>query len=305
MRRDESAGRDFILRHGIPNYTNSAANIFEDTEINAVYIATPPDSHAAYTIAAAAAGKAIYVEKPMARNHNECRAMIRACKRYNVPLFVAYYRRALPHFLRVRELLENKAIGKICSVRITFSRPPYREDMEAPEKNWRVLPQISGGGHFHDLASHQLDLMDFLFGPVVKVYSVAENRAGLYGPADTLAVVFSFENGVSGCGSWCFVSPPEEEKDEISILGTNGSLHFSTFAHACVHGISDNLGIIREEHVLPAHIQEPLIKTIVSELRGEGYCPSRGETAARTSRVLDRICYGNGKQGPLIKGETV
>jgi len=305
MRRDETAGRDFILRHGIPNYTNSPADIFNDPEINAVYIATPPDSHAAYAIAAAAAGKAIYVEKPMARKHNECRAMIRECKRYNVPLFVAYYRRALPHFLRVRELLEDKAIGKTCSVRITFSRPPYREDIEDPEKNWRVLPQISGGGHFHDLASHQLDLMDFLFGPIKKAHGITGNSAGYYQPADTVAAVFSFKNGVTGCGSWCFVSPSEEQKDEILILGTKGSLRFSTFEHACIHGITDSMGVIKEEYDLPVHIQEPLIRTIVSELRGEGYCPSRGETAARTSRVMDRICYGNGKQGPLIKRETV
>jgi predicted dehydrogenase len=296
MRRDETAGRDFTLRHGVPNYKKDPADIFHDPEINAVYIATPPDSHADYAIAAATAGKAVYVEKPMARNYDECRAMIRACKLSGVPLFVAYYRRALPHFLRVRELLENNAIGNVCTVQITFHRPSYKEDIADKAKNWRIQPQISGGGHFHDLASHQLDLMDFLFGPIKKVYGIAENLAGFYQPADTVAAVFSFKNGVTGCGNWCFVSPAEEQKDEILILGTKGSLRFSTFEHACIHGITDSMGVIKEEYELPVHIQEPLIRTIISELRGEGYCPSRGETAVRTSRVMDRICGRTIKQ---------
>ncbi|MBW6457695.1 MAG: gfo/Idh/MocA family oxidoreductase, partial [FCB group bacterium] len=204
----------------------------------------------------------------------------------------AYYRRALPHFLRIKELLDSAAIGNVCSVQITFHQPPYREDMEDPEKNWRVQPRVSGGGHFHDLASHQLDLLDFMLGPVEKANGIVANRAGLYGPADTVAAVFSFKNDICGSGNWCFVASPEEKKDEILIIGTRGSLRFSTFAHAGIHGITDNGGVIKEEYELPAHIQEPLIKTIVSELRGEGYCPSRGETAARTSRVMDHICRG-------------
>ncbi|MDD3094776.1 MAG: Gfo/Idh/MocA family oxidoreductase [Candidatus Neomarinimicrobiota bacterium] len=289
MRRNADACRDFALRHDIPEWTNEAAKIFRDPQINAVYIATPPDTHAYYTGLAAAAGKAVYVEKPMARNYAECREMLRVCTKADVPLFVAYYRRMLPHFRRVKELIDGGTIGTICSVHIEFYRPPYAEDSR-PEKNWRIQPAISGGGHFHDLASHQLDLMDFFMGPLKRVRGIAVNRAGLYTPADTVSASFSFSGGAAGSGSWCFVAPEERTADEISIIGTGGSLNFSTFAHARIEGISESRGVLREEYVLPSHIQEFLIRTVIAELRGEGRCPSKGKSAARTTLAMDLIC---------------
>lgn len=289
MRRNAKACRDFAHRHNIPVWTSDAADLFTDPQINAVYIATPPDTHAYYTCLAAKAGKAVYVEKPMARNYAECREMLRICKTAGVPLFVAYYRRMLPHFHRVKELIDMGAIGTVCTVHIAFYRPPYAEDAH-PENNWRVRPEISGGGHFHDLASHQLDLMDYLLGPLKGVRGNAINRAGLYTPPDTLSATFRFAHGATGSGSWCFVASPEENVDQISISGTKGYLSFSTFAHARIHCVSKQLGILQEEYVLPVHIQEFLIRTLVAELRGEGRCPSSGRSAARTSRVMGLIC---------------
>jgi predicted dehydrogenase len=290
MRRNAEKCRDFAQRHAVPAWGTRAEDIFEDPGINAVYVATPPDTHAAYAKAAAAAGKAVYVEKPMARNYAECREMIRDCKTAGVPLYVAYYRRALPHFLRVRELLKDGVLGRVCSVEILFRRQAYPEDLSEHGKNWRIRPEISGGGHFHDLASHQLDLLDFLFGPAERVCGIAENRAGYYTPADTLSASILFKSGVVGNGSWCFVSPPSGTEDLIRITGTEGSLRFSTFAHAGIYGDCSRPGIFREKYRLPEHIQEPLIRSIVSALRGAGTCPSTGESAARTSRVMDMIC---------------
>jgi len=290
MRRDAAACKDFATRHHIPNWTINSADIFEDPEINAVYIATPPNTHALYAILAAKAGKAVYVEKPMARDHNECLDMISACREADVPLFVAYYRRALPHFLRVKEILDQEKLGQVKSVYINFNRSLRNDEINDPEKVWRIQPEISGGGHFHDLASHQLDLMDFLFGPIVDTKSKAENNAGLYEPADTISAEFTFQDGVKCYGEWNFVANETEVKDEIIILGEEGELHFSTFAHAKIEGVSLRMGHIFEEFILPEHIQEPLISTIVSELRGEGTCPSNGKSAARTNRIMDLVC---------------
>lgn len=291
MRRNEEACRDFASRHNIPNWTIDSNNIFNDSEINAVYISTPPDTHAFYTLKAARAGKAVYVEKPMARDHYECLSMLTACEKSSVPLFVAYYRRALPHFLRIKELLDQGKLGSVKSVQINFNRSPGIDDVKNPEKIWRLQPGISGGGYFHDLASHQLDLMDFLLGPIIKAEGKAKNLAGLYEPADTVSAEFAFQNGVKGSGVWNFVSPEQDVKDEIIIAGDRGELHFSTFAHARIEGVLTGTGLISEEMLLPQHIQEPLIRKIVSELRGEGKCPSTGESAARTSRVMDIICF--------------
>lgn len=290
MRRDEKACKDFASRHHIPNWTLDSNDIFNDPEINAVYIATPPDTHALYAIKAARVGKAVYIEKPMARDHQECLSMISACEKANVPLFVAYYRRALPHFLRVKELLEQGKLGQVKSVQINFNRSPRIDEIKNSGKIWRLQPEISGGGHFHDLASHQLDLMDFLFGPIIKAKGKAENKARLYEPADTVSAEFTFQQGVKGSGKWDFASPEPDVKDEIIIIGEEGELHFSTFAHTQIEGVSLSMGQISEEVILPQHIQEPLIRTIVAELRDEGKCPSTGVSAARTSQIMDFIC---------------
>jgi len=290
MRRDAAACKDFAFRHNIPNWTLNSKDIFNDPEINAVYIATPPNTHALYAVKAAKAGKAVYVEKPMARDHDECLEMISACRKADVSLFVAYYRRALPLFLRVKELLDHGKLGSVKSAYINFNRSRRSDEIQNPEKVWRVQPEISGGGHFHDLASHQLDLMDFLFGPVIEAKGKAENEAGLYKPADTISAEFTFQHGVKGYGGWNFVSDESNVKDEIVIIGEEGELHFSTFAHARIEGVSLSMGRIFEEFTLPQHIQEPLIGTIVAELRGEGKCPSTGASAARTSRIMDIIC---------------
>ncbi len=288
MRRNAKACKDFAKRHNVPNWTTNSQTLFEDPEINAIYIATPPSTHASYAKKAAQAGKAVYVEKPMARNYHECLEMIEVCKDAEVPLFVAFYRRCLPHFLRVKELLNNAAFGKINRIEIRFNRSTQANDINN-ESNWRVHPEISGGGYFHDLASHQLDLMDFLFGPIVSIKSKTENRSGYYKPADTVFAEFGFQNGEKGFGVWNFASSESEEKDEIRLYGEKGKLHFSTFAHARLEGRS-RFGEIKEKINLPEHIQQPLITTIVGELRGQGRCPSSGETAARTSKIMDEIC---------------
>ena len=292
MRRDPAACEMFAKRHAIPEWTTDSNAVFHDLEINAVYIATPPDTHAMYAVKAAHAGKAVYVEKPIARNHHECRQMISACREAGVPLYVAYYRRALPHFMRVKDLIAHEQLGRIRSWTIHFNRSPREEDLKHPESSWRVRPEISGGGHFHDLASHQLDLMDYFSGPVIEVRGKTENRAGLYEPADFIQADFVFENDIRGTGIWDFACARPDEKDEIIVRGEKGQIRFSTFEHARIEGESISMGHIYEEFLLPPHIQMPLIRTIIAALRGEGQCPSTGESAARTSLVMDKICAG-------------
>lgn len=290
MRRHADACKAFAEKHDIPHWTTDSNDIFHNQEINAVYISTPPDTHAMYAIKAAHAGKVVYVEKPMARNYHECQTMISACESAKVPLFVAYYRRALPHFLRVKDLIEQGKLGRITSWQINFNRSPRPEDLRGDKSNWRVRPEISGGGHFHDLASHQLDLMDFLFGPVIDVNATAVNKAGLYDAHDLINAELTYRNGVKGYGNWDFVCAEPDVKDEIIISGENGRIHFSTFDHARIEGVSSLSGQISEEFLLPEHIQMPLVRTIVADLRGEGQCPSTGISAARTSRIMDAIC---------------
>ena len=111
MRRNAALAQDYAGRHGVPRWYDDGAALIADPEVDAVYVATPPSSHKGYVLACAAAGKPVYVEKPMALDHGECEEMIAACRAANVPLFVAYYRRALPRFLKVKELIDGGAIG--------------------------------------------------------------------------------------------------------------------------------------------------------------------------------------------------
>lgn len=291
MRRNAEKAKDYAKRHQVNGWYSDADDLINDPEVNAIYIATPPDSHAYYTKKAAKAGKPVYVEKPMGLDHAECLEMIAACEKAEVPLFVAYYRRALPYFLKVKELLEEDSIGTITSLTIELIKPPKPDDFESPEdhNNWRTKPEISGGGYFHDLASHQLDLIEFLLGPVKEISGNTANRMGWYDAPDVLSASFAFENGVPGNGLWNFTSQPEDETDEIKIIGRKGSISFSTFDDSNPIILRNESGCTEFDLPYPKHVQQPLIETIVQNLRGNGECPSTGKTGARASFLMDKI----------------
>ena len=290
MRRNAIKAADFALRHGIGQWTTNLDELLNDGEINAVYIATPPDTHAALTLKCAQAGKAVYVEKPMANTHAECLAMIEACRAANVPLFTAYYRRTLPGFLKVKEMVESGALGDIRFVNIEMYQPLQADIIANLATNWRVNPEIAGGGYFHDLASHQLDYLDFLFGPITDSKGVTSNQAGMYPADDIVTASFRFENGVLGTGMWCFTTDKVSEKDFTRIVGSKGELTFNTFGSPMIVQLKTREGGSEEFSYIHAQpIQEPLVRVIVAELRGLGVSPSTGASGARTTLVLDRI----------------
>jgi predicted dehydrogenase len=285
MRRTAELAKDYAKRHGVPRWYDDAQALIDDPEVDAVYVATPPSSHREYTLLAARAGKPVYVEKPMARTHAECEEMIAACQEAGVPLFVAFYRRALEKFRKVKQLLLEGAIGEARLVRLTFSQQPTPEEVGG-DLPWRVIPEISGGGRFVDLGSHMLDFLDDLLGPITSVKGNAGNQAGYFEAEDTVTASFAFESGVQGVGSWCFVGP--EWRDLTEIVGTKGTIGYSTFDANPVTLVA---GDRTEEFAIPfpPHVQQPLIQTVVDALNGEGECPSTGESGARTSRVIDAV----------------
>jgi predicted dehydrogenase len=289
MSRTEERVRDYAARHQVPKWCVDARRLIEDPDVNAIYIATPPASHAEYTLLAAAAGKPVYVEKPMACRYAECRRMIGACERAGVPLFVAYYRRCLPRFLKIKELVDGGAIGAVRLVSINFWLPPRPGDTDPAQRPWRVRPEVAGGGYFYDLASHQLDFLDFLLGPIRQATGQAVNQAGWYSAEDVVCGHFRFESGVMGSGSWCFTVSPGALMDRTEIVGSEGLISYSTFGEAPIQ-LQTAKGA--EEFAIsnPRNIQLPLIQTIVAELQGRGQCPSTGRTAARTNRVMEALC---------------
>ncbi len=287
MRRNGDLARDYAQRHGVPVWYDDAAALIDDATVNAVYIATPPSSHAQYTEMVAAAGKPVYVEKPMAITHAECQGMITACAEAGVPLYTAYYRRMLPNFRKVKSLLEDGAIGDVRTVAVTLRKSLH--DADRAPSNWRVDPAVAGGGYFFDLASHQFDLLDYLFGPIAQVAGFAQNQAGAYKAEDAVVASFAFDSGILGTGLWSFAAAKGTELEETTIIGSEGAVTFPFFGAPTVSLHQDGKPVETFEFAMPKHIQSPLIETIIQDLQGTGTCPSTGVTAARTNWVLEQI----------------
>ena len=173
MRRDGPAARDFARRHGVAKWTDDAPRAIDAAAVDIVYVATPPSTHLQYVRAAAAAGKHVLVEKPMAMSAAEGREMVAACAAAGVELFVAYYRRFWPHILRLRALLAEGAIGRPLQGVVDVSWGDVARRRAAGGREWRDDPAIGGGGGFVDIGSHRIDLLVWLLGPVAAAHGVA------------------------------------------------------------------------------------------------------------------------------------
>jgi predicted dehydrogenase len=302
MRRNAALAEDYAKRHDVPKWYADADALINDPEVDAVYIATPPGSHLEYALRVAAAGKACHVEKPMARNTTECDAMVAAFARARLPLFVAYYRRAQPRFLKVKSLLDEGALGQVTNIAYHFTEP--RHAMPAGALPWRLDAENAGGGFFLDIGSHTLDLLDFFFGALENVSGHASNFASPYEVEDTLAMSFRTPTGIPGTASWNFAGMVKDEKEDyFQFTGTQGRLTFSTFGNEPLR-IDAGTGPVQEfPFTPPQHVAQPLIQTVVDDLRGVGNCPSTGVTAQRTSRVMDTVLdsYYGGRQDAFWK----
>lgn len=289
MRRNADLAEDYAKRHGVPMWYSNADDLINDKNVDAVYIATRPDTHHEYALRVAQAGKPAYVEKPMAFSYTQGREMVDAFRSAGVPLFVAYYRRALDKYVAVKDMIKRGDIGKVRFVRVTLLRTPDVEPgaKERGELPWRLQEDYAGGGLIMDVGSHALDLLDFYFGSIVNVQGVASNQAGLYEVEDTVSGHWVFESGIHGVGAWCFVS--YDTDDHIDIFGTEGQIRLSVLDVAAPVRIITGSGVREVSFDPPEHVQQPLIQTVVDHLRGIGSCPSPGESAVRTDWVLEQL----------------
>ena len=289
MSRDREKVLSYARRHGIQRAYTDATELINDREVNAVYIATPPSSHATFAIMAMKAGKPVYVEKPLAANYEECLRVNNVSEQTGVPCFVAYYRRYLPYFIRVKQIIHSGTIGKVLSVQIRFAVPPRELDYNKTNLPWRLQPDIAGGGgYFYDLASHQIDLLIDMFGVIIEAEGYATNMAGLYQVEDTLNACFRFDSGLTGSGSWCFVAHDSARTDRIEVVGDQGMVCFSVFDYTPITLHTPNG---REEIKIdnPRYVQMPLIQSIVDDLRGIKTCGCNSVSATPVNWVMDQI----------------
>ena len=289
MSRHEKNARSYAEKHGIPRWYTDAQELIDDPEVNAIYVATPPSSHATYAIMAMKAGKPVYVEKPLAASYEDCARVNRVSEETGVPCFVAYYRRYLPYFQKVKDIVDNGVIGKTINVQIRFATPPREQDFgKNGQLPWRLLPDIAGGGYFYDLAPHQLDLLQHIFGVITEARGICANRGGLYEAEDSVCASFEFEGGLPGSGSWCFVAHESAREDRIEIIGDQGSVSFSVFDYQPIklHTCEGTETITVPN---PPYVQYPIIKSVCEHLQGIGLCECTSVSATPVNWVLDRI----------------
>ena len=289
MSRDAKKAKSYAERHKVKKWYTDAQELINDPEVNAVYIATPPSSHTTFAIMAMKAGKPVYVEKPLAASYEDCVRINKVYEDTKVPCFVAYYRRELPYFKKVKDIINSGQLGKIINVQIRFAVPPRDLDYEKADKlPWRLQPDIAGGGYFYDLASHQLDLLQYFFGVITEANGICANRGGLYEAEDSVSACFRFETGLPGSGSWCFVAHDSASEDRIEIVGDKGKVCFSVFNYEPIVLHTSN-GAQRIEVPNPPYVQFPLIKSVVEHLQGIGVCTRTCVSATPVNWVIDRI----------------
>jgi predicted dehydrogenase len=287
MRRDAGKAKSYAERHGVPKFYSDATDLINDEEVNAVYIATPPSSHELYTEMSLKAGKPVYVEKPVTLNSPSCLRMMALEKQYSNKVSVAHYRRALPLFIRLKQLIKDEAIGKIKLIQLKTLQPQASKIITQTKDNWRIDPEISGGGLFHDLSPHQLDILYWIFDKPIDVYVKAVNQSRNYNAPDLTMIQLAFSNDIYFSGVWNFNVAETSTADECEIIGDSGSIKFSFFRVSTIELITRNNKQLLE-FGYPTHIQQPHIDNVVKFFCNEGPNPCSLEEALATMNIIDK-----------------
>lgn len=286
MRRNESMAKDYAERHQIKKYYSNADQLINDKEVDAVYIATPPDSHKYYALKVAQAGKVCCIEKPMTPSYKESLEIYETFKEKDLPLFVAYYRRSLPRFEKVKEWLNNKNIGDVRHISWIQTKPASELD-KSGAYNWRTDSKIAPGGYFDDLASHGLDLFCHLLGDIKSASGLVTNQQALYDAPDAFTASWIHENGITGSGVWNFGT--ENHLDEVTIYGSEGNITFAVF-HEKPLVLTSNTKNESVSIENPKHIQQFHVENMRNELLKHNYKhPSTGKSGLHTNWVMDKI----------------
>ena len=289
MSRNAVKAEDYAKRHQVPKWYNNTQELIDDPEINAIYIATPPLSHQELTIAALKAGKSVYVEKPMAVNADAGKKMIEAAAQSNGKLTIAHYRREQPVFKKIKALIDEQVIGAVKFVTLDYLQPSLTpKELADPKIQWRLDPAIAGGGLFHDIAPHQLDLMLYFFGPIEKALGISGNQGGLYQADDLVTGVLKFKNNVFFNGTWCFDMPHATHKDLCIITGSKGTISFPVFGPAKIELTLEGKTEVYDFDALQ-HVQQPMIEATVQYFLNKITNPCIGEDGLTVMEIIGQF----------------
>jgi predicted dehydrogenase len=284
--RNREKAQDFANRHGVETVYESVEAMLGDPEIDAVYLPVPPKFHKDFAIKCLEAGKIPYIEKPMAQTYKDCLEIMDKAREVKLPVYVAFYRRGMEKYVKIKALLDANTIGQVRCVEVRHLMKPEASDYDRENLPWRLIPDIAGGGKFLDMGVHVLDILDFFFGKIVETNGIAENLGGLYDVEDTVSASFKFESGVIGNGLWCYVADHGEEY--VRITGDLGTMTFEGLGYGPVT-VKTEAGEIQHQFTAPEHVGQPYIQSIVNEIAGVEKSTADLESAANVIRVTDQI----------------
>jgi len=271
MRRQGELARNYAERHGVSRWYDNAAALINDSEVDAVYIATPPSSHKEYTLMTAAAGKPVYVEKPMALNFTECQEMIAACRQRGRATVGRLLTGVLCRvFSRLKSFLTRALLVTRVSSALHFINQCRRRTWILTSKAGALIRQLVAED---GLWIWRRTCWTFSITHLVQLLKSRvwlQNQAGKYKAEDIVTGTFRFASGVQGAGTWCFSA--YDSRDLIEIVGTEGKITFSTFDARPI-ALTTHDGPTEFSLDYPQHIEQPLIQMVVNELNGIGKGP--------------------------------
>lgn len=272
----------FATRHGAPKVCESVDELLADERVNAVCIATAPDSHAELTARVAEAGKHVFCEKPMARNTAECQQMIDVCAANNVSLSIAFYRRYFPVVEKMKSLVDAGAIGKPLRISAT-TIAKYNWPMDA----WRLDCQVSGGGFLMDMGTHRFDLFTHFFGEPTNIQGIAASQSWELDADDSATVAIEYANGVLGSAVFHWNCPVN--RDALDIVGEEGIVSTDSLSGAGRLTLETPTG--KELWELPSSppVHLSLVQKVVDHLLDGTPNPCPGEQAIWANKICDAI----------------
>lgn len=292
MRRNASKAEDYAKRHHVLLWYDNANDLLHNDDINAIYIATPPSSHLEYALKALKCNKNVYLEKPMALNSIEAQQIVDALHKSTAKLTIAHYRRQLPMFLKVKQLIDDAVIGKIRCAEITLLQPLKTNIVAYTENDWRTNKTISGGGLFHDLAPHQLDLIYYLLGDYEYAHGFAMNQSKVNDTDDVVNGIIQLYNGIQVRALWAFNIDEYSQKDELMIYGSLGNIKLSIFGNQVEINKNGQIELLTFEH--PEHIQQPMIESTVNYFLGKQDNPCPAIEGLKIMELMDLLTISNG-----------
>ena len=263
--------------YGVRNWTN-LDDALAQSDANAVYVATPVFLHAPQTIACLRSGKHVLCEKPMALDYAEASSMQTVAEQTGRLLGIAYYRRMYPKVNRALDLIAAGAIG-----RVVFAEASSHDWLDANgARSWLTNPRLAGGGPLFDIASHRIDLMNYLFGKPIGATGHLSTLVQSIDVEDNATVLIEYENGIRGLVDVRWHS--RVQRDEFRIRGTDGEMDLTPLNGA-------SLTYPGGQESLPPHanLHFPCVQNFVAAALDDVPLRSSGISALAAAWVTEEV----------------